>query len=285
MSVGFWHIDSRGLQPPFVLRPTGLRTSGGFAKFLEANKLHYICSPNLAKPRESLPASLDNDTLDNKIETYSTLWNLVDIDQSNRKLKDIATLFLNAMNDWPTQDQSKIADFVQELKEYFGSPITVEKIEARKFNEQNAWQVEAGSSIAELIDTSTRFCNESNFDNILKNILDFYEQEFNKMDFIAILSYRTTDEGGRLTPAKSGYRPQVKFDFTEMQTSGQQTFIDKDTVFPGDTVEAKIKILSPDYFAGCLTEGMQFEFREGATVIGTGEIKYIVNDKLEKASR
>ncbi|MFY7733540.1 MAG: hypothetical protein ACOVSR_08650 [Bacteroidia bacterium] len=200
-------------------------------------------------------------------------------------MKDIATLFLNAVNDWPTQDQSKIADFVQELKEYFGSPLTVEKIDARKFNGQNAWQVEAGISIAELIETSTSFCNESNFDNILKNILDFYEQEFNKTDFIAKLKYRTTEQGGRQTPAKSGYRPQVTFDFTEMQTSGQQTFIDKDTVFPGDTVEAKIKILSPEYYAGFLTEGMQFEFREGATVIGTGEIKYIVNDKLEKASR
>ena len=223
--------------------------------------------------------------MDNKIETYSTLWNLVDIDQTDHKLKDIATLFLNAMYDWPTQDQSKIADFVNELKEYFGSPLTVEKIDERKFNGQNAWHVEAGSSIAELIDTSTRFCNESNFDNILKNILDFYEQEFNKTDFIAKLTYRTTEQGGRKTPAKSGYRPQVKFDFTEMQTSGQQTFIDKEIVFPGDIVDAKIKILSPDYFAGSLTEGMYFEFREGATVIGTGEIKYIVNDKLEKASR
>lgn len=223
--------------------------------------------------------------MDNKIETYSTLWSLVDLDQTDHKLKEIATLFLNAMNDWPTQDQDKIADFVHELKEYFGSPLTIEKIDARKFNGQNAWQVEAGSSIAELIDTSTRFCNEGNFDNILKNILDFYEQEFNKTDFIAKLTYRTTEQGGRQTPAKSGYRPQVKFDFTEMQTSGQQTFIDKETVFPGDIVDAKIKILSPDYFAGCLTEGMQFEFREGATVIGTGEIKYIVNDKLEKANR
>jgi hypothetical protein len=27
---------------------------------------------------------------------------------------------------------------------------------------------------------------------------------------------------------------------------------------------------------------MEFEFREGATVIGTGQIKDIVNDKLEK---
>lgn len=223
--------------------------------------------------------------MDNKIETYSTLWNLVDVDQTDHKLKDIATLFLNAMNDWPTQDQSNIADFVHELKEYFGSPLTVEKIGARKFNGQNAWQVEAGSSIAELIETSTKFCNESNFDNIIKNILDYYEQEFNKTDFIAKLIYRTTEQGGRQTPAKSGYRPQVKFDFTEMQTSGQQTFIDKETVFPGDTVDAKIKILSPEYFAGSLIEGMNFEFREGATVIGTGEIKHIINDKLEKASR
>lgn len=224
--------------------------------------------------------SLDNDTVDNKIETYSTLWSLVDIDQTDHKLKDISILFLNAMNDWPTQNQSKIADFVQELKEYFGSPLTVEKIETRKFNGQDAWQVEAGSSIAKLIDSSTRFCNESNFDNILKNTLYFYEQEFNKTDFIAKLTYRTTEQGGRQTPAKSGYRPQLKFDFTEMQTSGQQTFIDKETVFPGDIVDAKIKLLSTDYFAGSLTEGMHFEFREGSTVIGTGEIKHIINDKL-----
>jgi hypothetical protein len=43
--------------------------------------------------------------------------------------------------------------------------------------------------------------------------------------------------------------------------------------------------LSPDYFAGCLTEGMEFEFREGAIVIGTGKIKFIINDKLQKAFR
>ncbi len=223
--------------------------------------------------------------MDSKIETYSTLWRLVGIDQTDHKLKDIATLFLNAMNDWPTQDQHKIVAFVKELKEYFGTPLTIEKIYARKFNKNNTWQVESGSSITELIGTSTKFLNESNFDNILKNILDFYEQEFNITDFIAKLKYRTTEQDGRQTPAKSGYRPQIKFDFTEMQTSGQQTFIGKETVFPGETVDAKIKILSQDYFAGCLTEGMEFELREGSKLIGTGEIKYIVNDKLEKASQ
>lgn len=210
---------------------------------------------------------------------------MVDLDQTDHKLKEIAILFLSAMNDWPTRDQHEIADFVQELKDYFGFPLTIEKIDARKFNGQNAWQVETGSSITKLINMSSSFYNENDFDHILKNILEFYDKEFKKTDFIAQLSYRTTKQGGRQTPAKSGYRPQVKFDFSEMQTSGQQTFIDKGTVSPGETVEAKIKIIAVDYFAGCLTEGMQFEFREGANVIGTGKITYIVNDKLEKLNR
>ncbi|WP_316818033.1 hypothetical protein [Pedobacter nyackensis] len=101
-------------------------------------------------------------------------------------------------------------------------------------------------------------------------------------DFIATLTYKTTEQGGRKTPAMSGYRPQVKFDFEEMQTSGQQTFINRELVFPGETVDAEIRILGVDYFANKLTEGMEFEFREGSRVIGTGKIKIIINDKLKK---
>ncbi len=104
----------------------------------------------------------------------------------------------------------------------------------------------------------------------------------NEIDFIAILNYRTTGEGGRKTPARSGYRPQVKFPFSEMQTSGQQTFFGKEWVYPGDTVKANIKILMTDFFAHCLEEGMSFEFREGAMIIGTGKIIEIVNEELRK---
>jgi hypothetical protein len=111
------------------------------------------------------------------------------------------------------------------------------------------------------------------------------ELDNSSADFIATLKYNTAEQGERKTVAKTGYRPQVKFDFEEMQTSGQQTFIDREFVFPGDTVEAEIKILSVDYFANKLTEKMEFEFREGAKVIGTGVIKHIINDKLKKTSR
>ena len=220
--------------------------------------------------------------MDNKIETYNTLWSLVDLDTEDHKVKDITTLFLNAMNDWSTLNQTLISDFIGELKHYFSEPLTIEKLESNKFNGQNAWQLEAGSSIADMIDISTKFCNESEFDKIINNILNYYNKEFNKVDFIAELQYLTAEQGGRKTPAKSGYRPQVKFDFDEMQTSGQQTFINKELVNPGENVKAKIKILSPDHFAHTLTEGMEFEFREGATIIGTGKIEYIVNEKLEK---
>ncbi len=105
-----------------------------------------------------------------------------------------------------------------------------------------------------------------------------------KVDFIAELKYLTTEEGGRKTPAFSGYRPQVKFEFTEMQTSGQQTFLNKETVYPGDTVTAEIRILSVEHFENSLTEGMSFEFREGSRIIGTGKITSIVNNTLKKAS-
>lgn len=99
-------------------------------------------------------------------------------------------------------------------------------------------------------------------------------------DFIAELYYRTTKEGGRKTPAFSGYRPQIKFAFSEMQTSGQQRFINKDKTYPGDTVIAEITIVSPHLFVNKLSIGLDFEFREGARVIGTGRILEIFNDLL-----
>lgn len=220
--------------------------------------------------------------MDNKIKAYDTLWSLVDLDNADHKVKDIATLFLEAMNDWPTINQTSILDFIEELKAYFGTPLTIKKLDAKKFNGQNAWELEAGSSIADLIDISIKFYNESDFDNIINNILDYYNIEFNKVDFIADLRYLTAEQGGRKTPAKSGYRPHVKFDFDEMQTSGQQIFVNKDWVHPGENVKAKIKILSPDHFAHTLSEGMNFKFMEGSTIIGTGKIEYMVNERLEK---
>lgn len=103
-------------------------------------------------------------------------------------------------------------------------------------------------------------------------------------DFTALLIYKTSEESGRKSFANSGYRPTIKFPFAEMQTSGIQNFIGVDKVFPGETVKAEIKILSVEYFKGQLYENLEFDFREGPNIIGTGKILEIVNPIL-KASR
>ena len=217
----------------------------------------------------------------------SQLNSLVDIDKTDHKLKEIAQLFIAAATDWDTVNQTDLSDFIGELKAYFGSPLTKAKIANKTLDtfNSNAWRHEAGSSIIEMFDLSEKFYNQSDFDKILKDIFLYYEQQLQKVDFIADLKYLTTEEGGRSTPAFSGYRPQVKFDFSEMQTSGQQTFLNKETVYPGDTVEAAIRIISVEHFANTLTEGMTFDFREGSRIIGTGKIADILNHQLIKASR
>lgn len=101
-------------------------------------------------------------------------------------------------------------------------------------------------------------------------------------DFIATLHYKTAAEGGRKNPVRSGYRPQVKFSFDTMSTSGQQIFIDKEIVFPGETVTAGIIMLSAPHFENRLEEGINFDIMEGRLVLGTGTITKIINEKLRK---
>jgi translation elongation factor EF-Tu-like GTPase len=101
-----------------------------------------------------------------------------------------------------------------------------------------------------------------------------------KPDFIARVTYRTTEQGGRRSFTKSGHRSQIKFAFSEMQTSGQQIFINKDVVYPGETVEAAIKMASPHIFRKALCKAMTFELGEGPRIIGTGEILEIINEDL-----
>ena len=105
-----------------------------------------------------------------------------------------------------------------------------------------------------------------------------------KPHFIAELVYRKTEDGGRKSAAKNGYRPQVEFGFTKNQTSGIQKFIGRDSVLPGEKVLAEITVLSPQFFEGKLEVGMEFNFNEGLTVIGTGKVTEILCEDLKASS-
>ena len=219
--------------------------------------------------------------MDYSVRTYSTLKNLVEIDKSNNKQREIAELFLKAMNDWDTINLNVIEEFIIDLEIYFGKPLTIEKILKKKFDGQNAWKVESGSYISNLIELSSQYYNQPQFDKIVESFLNFYNEEFLQVDIIAEVTFFTLGESGQLKSIKSGFRPQMKFGFTENLTFGHVTFIDKEIVHDEDQVLTKIKILSPDLFEGSLEEGIKFEFTEGKNIIGIGVIKKIINRRLE----
>ena len=106
----------------------------------------------------------------------------VNNDKREHRIKELAILLLNAMNDWPTPNQTRIELFVEEIKKYYGDPITLEKINSKKVNlneNHNAWRQEAGISIVKIIEISTQFEFENDFEKIVKRILDFYQTKQN----------------------------------------------------------------------------------------------------------
>ena len=101
-------------------------------------------------------------------------------------------------------------------------------------------------------------------------------------DFIAKLYYLTNEQGGRSSYASSGYRPHIQFSYKKYNTSGQQRFLNKEVVKPGENVDAEITILATEEFKNELRSGMIFKFCEGSRVIGFGEIIEIINKELEQ---
>jgi len=75
------------------------------------------------------------------------------------------------------------------------------------------------------------------------------------------------EEGGRHTPFFSGYKPQFYFRTTDV--TGDVTLPEgTEMVMPGDTVNLKIKLISPI----ALEEKQRFALREGGKTVGAGVV-------------
>ncbi len=131
------------------------------------------------------------------------------------------------------------------------------------------------------IDKKPYFLTYKTGDNF--QVVKIDQVEKGEPDFTAKITYVATNEGGRENCAWSGYRPHVKFEGEKVMTSGEQIFIDKEKVFPGETVTAEIRILSKDVFKNYLFAGQHFEVGEGSRVVGHGEILEVVNPDLKQA--
>jgi len=103
-------------------------------------------------------------------------------------------------------------------------------------------------------------------------------------DIEAEIRFLTTDAGGRRTPVMSGYRPNHDFGIPDMMNDAQHEYIDKDRVFPGEPVNARLWFLRPDFQIGRLYIGMPFTVQEGARLVGNGKITRVCNPELQKAT-
>lgn len=101
--------------------------------------------------------------------------------------------------------------------------------------------------------------------------------------FKATLMYLATEDGGIVTPVSAGFRIVVRFPYGNQECMANQTFLDQELVFPGDTVVADLILLNADEMAAKIYEGMDFELLINSNIIGNGVIteKYPTEDKTD----
>ena len=76
--------------------------------------------------------------------------------------------------------------------------------------------------------------------------------------------------------------PHIEFEnYPEYLTSGQQTYIKKKIIHPGEIITAEISIAATKYFKNRLYNKMLFKFCEGKNIIGYGTIIAILNEDLK----
>lgn len=110
-----------------------------------------------------------------QISTFEELKSLVDEEENSSEIKQIASAFLAAANDWDTFNQSLVTEFIKELKDHFGTPLTISKIENKKLGRTHgSWKAEAGCSIVEMIKLGETYFKSSDFDFIFNSLMKYY---------------------------------------------------------------------------------------------------------------
>ncbi len=94
-------------------------------------------------------------------------------------------------------------------------------------------------------------------------------------DVEAQITFLRTEEGGRQGYALSGYRPQFFYDGEDHDAV--QEFMDKEKVYPGDTVTVRLHFLRPELLFNRVRIGDSFKIREGVRVVAHGKITRILN--------
>ena len=104
---------------------------------------------------------------------------------------------------------------------------------------------------------------------------------FLQPDIEAEIYFLTFEEGGRKTPAFSGYRPQFFYDGNHWDA--QHNYTEVSQVYPGQTVKTELIFASPQHQIGKLYPGKEFLICEGQQVVARGKVTKILN--LESSAK
>lgn len=100
-------------------------------------------------------------------------------------------------------------------------------------------------------------------------------------DCEAVVTFLSTEEGGRQGPARSGYRPhhRVRDDYL---TTGIHQYIDQEWVQPGESARAYITFITPEAYPRCLWIGRVLYVQEGSKVVASARIVRVFNAVLDR---
>ena len=90
----------------------------------------------------------------------------------------------------------------------------------------------------------------------------------------AKITYLTPDKGGRLTPAKSGYCPSIRFE--DIYVMGAIETLESDSIALGRELLVRIHFPEPGSIGRFLKPNRTFEIAEGPKQVGQGTILALV---------
>lgn len=101
-------------------------------------------------------------------------------------------------------------------------------------------------------------------------------------DLLANISLLSTEQGGRVGPAKSGYRPSHDFGLEGTFNDAAHEYLGRDWLAPGESCAAHVYLFVPEAQVGRLYEGFQFAVHEGRKVVGMGVVLKVLNAALRR---
>jgi translation elongation factor EF-Tu-like GTPase len=100
------------------------------------------------------------------------------------------------------------------------------------------------------------------------------------IDFVASLDFLSPDEGGRVMPVASGYRPQ--FHLSGASADCRLEFEEEGALPTGQVHRASVQLMDPERFGESLRPGATFTLREASRIYARGIIEHMSGQEKEK---